>query len=227
MLGGIIVLYRDAFKESGGAFARSAMIWPLPVGILFVLQVGGALLAPLGIIGGLVHFVLSSYLYGAYLYLVGEALSRRAPMTVQDIKESFGHHMREVMNLLFLFWILGLALSMGVSNGQITSTVAFVIMMSVAVLFNPCPEIIHQDRNVGGMEILAKSFRWMSENGPEWVPNLVLTAVVFFVLMELTGVLLGVLICGALIHPWMLFRGALYRGIGGSSRRSRDWQSRF
>jgi hypothetical protein len=227
MIAATWVLYRDALTETGRAFSRSTMVWLLPVAILVVLQIAGALLSMLGLIGGLIHFVAECYLYGAYLYLVGEALSRRRPIKASDLRDALGQNMREVMNLLFLYWILQLALSVATDNGQISSQVSFVIVVAVAVLFNPGPEIIHQERSVGGMDILAKAFRWMSVNGPEWVPNLVGTALVLFALLQLAGPWLGLLICGVLLHPWMLFRGALYRSLGSGTRRSRAWRSRF
>lgn len=227
MIGATIALYRAALRDAGRAFSRSAMVWPLPIAILVALELAGGLLSQLGLIGGLIHFVLQSWLYGAYLFLVGEALNRRTPLKPQDLRDALGERMREVMSLLFLFWILQLALAVAADNGQISGQVFFIILVVVSILFNPGPEIIHQEQSVGGMDILARAFRWMSTNGPEWVPNLVVTALVLYLLLQLAGLWLGLLICGVLLHPWMLFRGALYRAIGDGSRRSRAWRSRF
>jgi hypothetical protein len=227
MFSATLALYRDAAKLTGRALSRSMMVWLLPVIILVVLQLAGMLLSGLSLIGGLILFVLQSYLYGAYLHLVSEALTSRRPLRLTDIKDALGQNMREVMNLLFIYWILQMALSFAVDNGQISASISFVIVIAATVLFNPGPEIIHQERSGGGMEIVVKAFRWMSANGPEWVPNLVLTAGVLYGLNMLGGLLLSLLGIGLLLHPWMLFRGALFVGIGSSSRRSRAWRSKF
>ena len=43
MIAATWVLYRDALTETGRAFSRSTMVWLLPVAILAVLQIAGAL----------------------------------------------------------------------------------------------------------------------------------------------------------------------------------------
>jgi|GEM_PF-2947518 len=228
MISSIILLYRDALTQTGAALARSALMWPLPVVILVLLQLAWVPLGALGIIGGLVHFVLESLLYGAYLYLLGESLSRRTRIKPADLRDAMGRNMREVMSLLFVIWILQLALQMASSNGQISGHVSFVVILAASVLFNPGPEIICHERSLGGgMDILVQSFRWVSSNGPEWLINLVLTAAFIIALGSGNVGILTLIVVGLCLHPWMLFRGAVYRAIGNTSRRSRDWQSRF
>jgi hypothetical protein len=232
MISVTLVLYRDALKEAGRAFSRSTMVWLLPLVILVTLRLVWIPLSLLGVVGlgilaGLLHFVLESWMWGAYLYLVSESFSRRKPLTVSDIRDSLGQNMREVMGLLFVFWILQLALGMALSNGQIGEEVVYAVILGTAILFNPGPEIIHQERSVGSMDILARSFRWMSTNGPEWLPNLILTGLVLFPLVWAQARWDLLIAAGLFLHPWMLFRAALYRGLGQGTRRSRAWRSRF
>jgi len=232
MLGTTLLLYRDAMKEAGRGFGRSAMVWPLPLLILvalklvwFPLSLLGAV--NLGILGGLIHFVLETLLYGAYLFLVGEALSSRRRLGLADIRDSLGRNMRELIGLLFVFWILQIALVVAENNGQISAQVRLATLLGVAILFNPGPEIVHQERSVGSMDILVRAFRWMSSNAPEWLPNLVITAGLVYALDGSRDSWFLLLVCGLVLHPWMLFRGALYRSLGEGSRRTREWRSRF
>ena len=129
------------------------------------------------------------------------------------------------MGIAFLHWIV----SMAFSFGNLPSAVTMVLGIVGFVLFNPWMEVIHSDRVLGSMDILARAFRFMSANGPEWIiPHLLIFALLggFTLVPGSIGSFLA-FGSGVALHPIMVFRGVLYRKLSSGSRRSRAWRSRF
>ncbi len=159
----------------------------------------------------------------AYLNLVRVSLEQQKPLGWAILKDSLGHHCWEVIGVGFVAWIGTMAIQWLGLPGPVILAISLVCF----VLFNPWPEIIYQERTAGTMDILARAARWMTQNGPEWIiPHLLVGALVWGVwsheadsILKLSG--------GILLHPWMVFRGALYRHLNRGSRRSRAWRSQF
>lgn len=225
MIKSTVRLYIEAVAETGAALLRGPFVWLLLLGLPVGIVVLATVLSPLGMIGGFVVGFAAVYLYGAYLYGVGQCVERKKTLGFGIIKESMGHHVWDVMGIAFLHWIL----SLGFQFGSLPSSVPMLVGVVAFVLFNPWPEVIYTDRATGSMDILVRAFRFMQVNGPEWVlPHLVLFALGAGVVM-VPGDLQSVMAFGSglFIHPVMVFRGVLYRKLGTGSRRARAWQSRF
>ena len=224
MIKGTISLYAEVLAETGQALLRGPFVWLFLLVLPVVLSVAGALLSPLGIIGGFIYGFGSVYLIGAYLYGVGQSVSQRTALGVAIVRESMGHHVWDVMGIAFLHWMLSLALQFGTLPDVLPKLIAIVTF----ILFNPWPEVIHSDRAQGSMDILVRAFRFMQSNGPEWVvPHLLFFVLGFGTMMvpgDLSSFVLG---AGLVLHPVMVFRAVLYRKLSSGSRRARAWKSRF
>lgn len=225
MIKSTLALYFDTLRETGNALMRGPFVWLFLLGLPVVITVASIILGPLGIIGGFIIGFGAVYLYGAYLYGVGQSVSRRNALGIGIIRESMGHHVWDVMGIAFLHWILSMALQFGSLPDAIPMLVAVVTF----ILFNPWPEVIHTEPVQGSMDILVRAFRFMQSNGPEWVlPHIVLFAFGFGFTM-VPGDLSSTMALGAgvFLHPVMVFRAVLYRKLVVGSRRSRAWRGRF
>ncbi len=214
-------VYRAAAAAAGGAIVRGPAAWVASLLIFPLLGILGMLVAPLGIIGGFIIGFATAALLGAYLFLVGEALTRKSALGWSVLRESLGHLLWEVMGVMFFAWILQIVL--GAIGAP--SMVVLGLGLALLVMFNPAPEVITQDRAAGTTDTLMRSFRFMTANAPEWIlPHLVLVGICYALAPILAEWWLG---SGVLVHPIMLFRGALYRELATGSRRAREWRSRF
>jgi hypothetical protein len=225
MIKSTLALYVDTLMETGGALMRGPFVWLFLLVLPVVITVASVVLSPLGIIGGFIIGFGAVYLYGAYLYAVGQSVSRRNALGFGIIQESMGHHVWDVMGIAFLHWIMSLALQFGALPDVLPTLIALVTF----ILFNPWPEVIHTERVQGSMDILVRAFRFMQANGPEWViPHIVLFVCGFGFTM-VPGDLAPMMAIGAgvFLHPVMVFRAVLYRKLSSGSRRVRSWQGRF
>jgi len=225
MVQSTLALYGATLKDTAAALMRGPFVWLFLI-VLPALVTGlGILLSPLGIIGGFALGFAVITMFGGYLYAVGQSIDRRTALGVGIIRESMGHHLWDVMGIAFIHWMVSLAFQ----YGNLPSAISTVVSIVGFVLFNPWTEVIHSERVEGSMDILVRAFRFMSANGPEWIiPHLLLFAVMGGLTMA-PGSVDGFLVMGGgfALHPFMVFRGVLYRKLAGSSRRARSWKSQF
>ena len=225
MIRSTIELYASTTKESVEALLRGPFVWLFLILMPALLSVLGLLVSPFGIVGGFVLGFASVALFGAYLYGVGQSIEQRKPLGFGIIRESLGHHLWDVMGIAFLHWIVSVAFSFG----SLPSVLVIVFGLIGFVLFNPWAEVIHSDRVQGSMDILARAFRFMTANGPEWIiPHLLIFALLGGLSLA-PGSISSFLAFGSglALHPIMVFRGVLYRKLSSGSRRSRAWRSQF
>jgi len=217
-------LYASAISDTVGAVLRGPFVWLMLIFMPIVITALAVLVSPLGMIGGFAVGFAAVYLYGAYLYAVGQSIEQSKPLGIGIIRESMGQHVWDVMHVAFLHWIVSLVFGLG----GLPSMVPVLFSVIVFILFNPWPEVIHSEHTSGAMDILVQAFRFMSSNGPEWVfPHLLLIGLGVGLSMIPGGLSpeLG-LGAGVLLHPIMVFRGVLYRKLGSENRRVRAWRGR-
>ena len=82
----------------------AAAVLPLYAGLL---QIGGGLLAPMGMVGGLLLGLLLAFLASSYLSLVSLAVAGRKIGFV-DFRESFLAHFGDVISVMFATWVIQL-----------------------------------------------------------------------------------------------------------------------
>ncbi len=252
MLASTLRLYADAFTDSARAFARSA--WGL--GWLIVSFVGlmlvGVLVRPLGMLGGFVMGLAQAFAAGVYLGCLQDALSVHRPMGWDLVRGNFGRYMWDIVNVLFPLWIvdlvvgyarlplLGTIVAIGIflflnpvpeMIGRVRSGGTELLADAWAFMGRAGPEwLVPQVLFAGGAWALLPGMG---------LDTLVRAAAVFsprMGFMDAGG--LGVQALGgaggvaravglvALVHLAMLFRGALYVRLEGSSRRGRAWAER-
>lgn len=198
-----------------------------------ILTVAGFIVAPLGMLGGMVMALVLAAIVGSYIYLV-EMVVRTSRLTLDDFKRSFQVYFWDVVNVMFLLWLIQLAAGIFAKASGQTAAVLAIVSVAVFVLFNAVPELIYQGR-VGSVALFAASMRFIQENWIEWfIPNFVFGAVVYgtYLLVPLgsgpfdPAVLLIDLVRAFLIFTMMVFRGFLFEGLNSGSRRARMFRSR-
>jgi len=225
MIQNTLRIYAETAAETVAAILRGPFVWLYLLALPIVTMLISVVVSPLGFIGGFIAGFAIIYLYGAYLYAVGQCVERRKSLGFGIIQESMGNHLWDLMGIAFLHFLL----SLGFQFGSLPTFVPTLVAIVTFILFNPWPEVIHSDRASGSMEILVRAFRFMQANGPEWVvPHLLLFALGAGV-MVMPGDLGPAMALGSglVLHPVMVFRGVLYRKLGTGSRRSRAWKSQF
>ncbi len=195
---------RGALADTADSLAKS--VWGLTALVLILpIEVAAALLvSPLGFAGGILLSLLNSLLVGWYLALVGIAVLQRRRVTFADLKDQMGTHIWDVMSVLFIFWIIELALS------QAPGTVHVIYVLVGTLVFNPAPELIYQGRT-NSVGLLQDAASFMQNNWPEWlVAHVVGYAVIVPFYWFLSG---GIDLQGAasilkMFGPWFGFTSA-------------------
>ena len=159
------------------ALRLAVKAWPVAlVVVAYALLMGFAatLLAPLGTIGGFLLGLLEALCISSYLYLLSQAVAG-SRISLADLRRNFASLFIEVIGVLFLLWIAGIAV--GFLARLASERSAFVMAaygLAVAVFLNPVPEIIYQGRSPGrSTELLMASIRFIQQFWIEWfAPNI-------------------------------------------------------
>lgn len=194
----------------------------------------------LGIIGGILIFIISSALISNYLYLLYKIIEYEK-VTLQDFKDGFKPFFRKVVTIViigslssYLFNIILQPMLAGIF-GYVTLNL--VVNLSVIILLNALPESIYQ-KFYEPWETIVYSFNFIKENWLEWfTPNLLFVGIIYLV----TGVLINnifitqfnftvdlspktiiIYIVGQVILSfYMIYRGVLFNELSTSTRRKR------
>ena len=165
MIRSTLHLYASSISDTAKAVLRGPFVWLMLIFMPIAIMSLAVLVSPLGMIGGFVVGFAAVYLYGAYLYAVGQSVEQSGSLGLTIVRERMGEHVWDVMHVAFLHWIVSLVFGLG----GLPSMVPVLFSVIVFILFNPWPEVIHSERTSGAMDILERAFRFMSSNGPEWV----------------------------------------------------------
>jgi hypothetical protein len=226
----------------------AAAVLPLYAGLL---QIAGGLLAPMGMVGGLLLGLLLAFLASSYLTLVALAVAGRK-IGFGDFRASFLAHFGDVISVMFATWIIQLAVSVVARSFGDRGTIIFVLVdLTMVVFFNPVPEMIYlgggRTRSFG---LLMEAGRFITAHWPEWLaPSVVMAAVLlaptgliqhgplamrllaFQSLFSLDGLTTTVNRVPLWLAPFMLifmnwamvFRGLLFTELSFRVRRPRQW----
>ena len=204
-----------------------------PIAYGFVLSAAALLLAPLGIIGGMVLGVVLAACASSGLYLI-ENVVRMSKATLQDFTRGFTVYIWDVLTLAFIFWIpmrLLAQFAFTTPNGPL---LYLAVQILLYVIFNAVPELIYQGR-VSGLALLSASYQFIVENWIEWLlPNLLvgiagylLRSLVYQLVTPLPFFLQYFLVeaaFGLFLTFLMIFRGLLFGELNGTTRRSRVYR---
>ncbi len=127
-----------------------------------------SLIAPLGMIGGLILGGVNALIIGATLSLTEEAIRGGRRLQWQDIPQSVGKYFWEVISVGFMVWFPLLFLEMGLQSNPYQPLIATAVFFLMFVLLNPVPEVIYQSRKGSALEIVQESYEFVLENWIEW-----------------------------------------------------------
>ncbi|MGH7874174.1 MAG: hypothetical protein ACREQO_18385, partial [Candidatus Binatia bacterium] len=188
------------------------------------------LVAPLGIIGGLLIGLATQACLSSGLFLIKNIVeSGRADFN--DFLNGFMVYLWELVRIAFILWIPTMVARAVLGSFPNGALIYLLIQIAAYILLNPVPEFIYQTRS-SGIELLSDGYNFIVENWLEWLaPNILMTIAGYVIvnwLALLTAGLPGFLQLfaipvgfGLCLVYFMVFRGFLFAELHGTSRRSR------
>jgi hypothetical protein len=249
----VLRLYGEVAKL---ALKRAGQSWlaalSIPIyALLFIafVRLLGPVLAPFGMLGGMVIGLFGAACFGGYLSLLALAVAG-SKIRLVDMKNGM-RAVWDVTSVFFVIWMINLVLSFVVrAAGPKGPAVMGVATLAMAIFFNLIPELICHSRN-RSVALLQESAEFVVANPFAWfAPNLVFAAVLLWATGVLSFTSLGEnltmlaniatrfgvlsLIGGsplwmaplliAFVHYVMVFRGLLYLELSSGSSRMRAFR---
>jgi hypothetical protein len=226
-------IYKNALIKTVQLLRANLGIILAPIAYGFILSAAAMLVAPLGIVGGLIMGALFAACASSALYLI-ENVVRMNKASLQDFTRGFTVYIWDVLTLAFIFWIPMRLLAQVAYTTPEGPLLYLGVQILLYVIFNAVPELIYQSR-VSGLALLSASYNFIVENWLEWlVPNL-LVAVAGYLLREFVYGLIAFMPfffqyfllqtgLGLFLTFLMIFRGLLFGELNGTTRRSRVYR---
>jgi hypothetical protein len=228
-------IYSTALKRSLECVGRNWVVSFAPVAYGVGLTIVLSLVAPLGIIGGLLFSIASQACVSSGLYLI-KNMVESGKTDFNDFLNGFTVYIWELITIAFILWIpmrVAEAALATVPNGAL---IFLLIKLGLYILLNPVPELIYQSRTTG-LELIGASYNFIVENWLEWlIPNILLALAGYFLLQAIAPYLFGLptlvslflyaFIIGLGLTYLMTFRGFLFAELHGTTRRSRIYRYR-
>ena len=225
----LLGIYATCLRKSAERAVRHGLIL-LTIFAYVALYYGvGFITAPLGIVGGFILGLVLDACLSSALVMV-ESMVKDQLLSIDDFKRSFGTYFFDVMGVLFVLWIVSLAMTPLRAAGHIWLVMA--VRLSMFILFNPLPELIYAG-GYGTTELFAKAYEFIRDNWIEWfVPNILLGIAIWaFLQIDMVASPVGATILNSIFYAFffyffMIFRGLLFQELHRSSRRMRMFQYR-
>lgn len=220
-LGDTLAMYGRVFRRAAELLGRNWQVALLAAAYVLALGMMGGVLAPLGLVGGIIWTTARAAACGSWLVFV-EQVVRNGRANLRDLPSSFGTYFGDMLNIFFLLFLGQFAL--------LQFPFLFILFLLAALVFlNAVPEIVYLGRS-STMELLAESYRFIGSNWIEWFPpNLALIVVLAAVHALLPPSPLGVvraLGIGFVLAYLFIMRGLLFLELTTSSRRAREFRRR-
>jgi len=223
-------LYGAALGRSWQCLRKNWLVSLAPVVYGIGLTVVGTLVAPLGIIGGMLYSVATQACASSALFLIKNMLDS-GKTDVNDFLSGFTVYIWELITIGFILWIPMRLAAMGFGSAANGALLYFLFKLAIYIVLNAVPELIYQSR-MSGLELIGASYHFIVENWIEWlVPNVLFGVAGFFLLdvfesylFALPGFMqlfLYALVLGVALTYFMTFRGFLFAELHGTTRRSR------
>jgi hypothetical protein len=228
-------MYANALRRSWESVSKNWVVSFAPIAYGIILAVVASIVAPLGIIGGLLFSLASQACVSSGLFLIKQLVDGNQP-NFNDFLNGFTVYLWELLGIAFILWIPLRVLSMGLAGTPNGDLIYLLIKLVLYILLNPVPEFIYQTR-ASGLELISASYNFIVENWIEWLlPNIVLLAVGYFLLEMLEPLLFSLpafvalfiyaFLAGLALTYFMIFRGFLFAQLHGTTRRSRLYRYR-
>jgi hypothetical protein len=226
-------IYATALRRSWESLLKNWVVSFAPWVYAALLSIVALVVAPLGIIGGLIVGLATQACISSGLYLIKNIVeSRRTDL--KDFVNGFTVYLWELLGIAFILWIPMRILAMALASTPNGGLVFALIQVAVFILLNPAPELIYQTRS-SGLGLLRDSYNFVVENWLEWLlPNIVVTVTGYLILNILSAITIGLpsmmqifIIAagmGLCLSYFMIFRGFLFAELYGSTRRSRAYR---
>ena len=226
-------LYAKALRRSWETLLKNWVVSLAPWAYAALLSIVALMVAPLGMIGGLVLGLATQACISSGLYLVKNIVEgRRADF--KDFINGFTVYLWELLGIAFVVWIPMRVLAMALASTPNGGLIFALIQVALYILLNPAPELIYQTRS-SGIGVISDSYNFVVENWLEWLlPNIVLTIAGYWILNILSAMSIGLpsvmqifiiaVGMGLCLSYFMIFRGFLFAELHGSTRRSRAYR---
>lgn len=165
---------KNALKKAGQSFIKHWFI--VPIGIIYFLLLFGVRMGFYLLSGNFIlsrvmsFFVMFVQFFLSVHYLdMLRCIVLNHRLSLQDIKRGFSDRFffSKVVTVNLVFYLAELVLSM-FSEGTLGIVLHLALMVVVAVLFNPVPEVLYQ-RNYNGVMSLRYCVDFMRENWIQWL----------------------------------------------------------
>ncbi len=189
---------------------------------------------PLSIIAGLIGAFLSAAMISNYLYLLYNVINNNK-ITIDDFKQGFTAYIYKVYGVMFVFYMVSLLLRITGLGG-----IYPLLMVLAVVLLNALPETIYQ-KHYDSTTSISYSFEFAKDNVVNWyVSNLIiglllylLTSNLLFMFKFTSGnsifrfINISSIVMQAIGSMIMIYRGHLYSILSNSTKRKREFMSKF
>lgn len=228
-------LYARALKRSLECVRKNWIVSFAPVAYGIILTVVLSLVAPLGIIGGLLFSIASQACASSGLYLI-KNMVESGKADFNDFLNGFTVYIWELITIAFILWIPMRLLAEVLAASPNGALIYLLIKLALYILLNAVPELIYQTRT-SGIELISGSYNFIVENWLEWlIPNILLALAGYYLLEASAPFLFGLpgflslfvysFLIGLGLVYLMTFRGFLFADLHGTTRRSRIYRYR-
>jgi hypothetical protein len=226
-------IYLTSVRRSWESVAKNWIVSFAPLVYGAGLSALAWVVAPRGIVGGLLLGLASQACLSSGLYLI-QNIVQVGKTNFDDFLKGFTVYFWELVRIAFILWIPLWVASQALASVPNGRLIFALIQIALYFFLNPVPEFIYQTRS-SGVELLSASYGFIVENWIEWfIPNIVLT-LAGYLLLYLLGILaaglpgflqvfLVALVFGLCLTYVMVFRGFLFAELNGTNRRSRVYR---
>ena len=226
-------LYTTALCRSWESLLKNWVVSFAPWLYAALLSILAWVVAPLGIIGGLLLGLATQACISSALYLIKNIVeSGRADL--KDFLNGFTVYLWDLLGIAFILWIPMRVLAMALASTPNGGLIFALIQLVIYILLNPAPELIYQTRS-SGLGLINDSYNFIVENWLEWLlPSIVMTVAGYLILIILNAIATGLpsvvqifivaVAIGLCLSYFMIFRGFLFAELHGSTRRSRVYR---
>jgi hypothetical protein len=161
-------LYHQSLLATLHSFRQSWILIPVLLVFALGMVLVTSLIAPLGMVGGLILGAVNALIIGATLSLTEKDIRGGRRLQWQDIHQSMGQYFWDVISIGFMVWFPLMFLEMGLQTNPYQPLIATAVFFLIFVLLNPVPEVIYQSRKGSALEIVQESYEFVLENWIEW-----------------------------------------------------------
>ena len=174
-------IYAAALQKSWQCVAKNWIVSLAPLAYGLIMSVAGLLALPLGFLGGFLLTLASQACLSSGLHLIKNMIAS-GKANVDDFLNGFSAYLWDLLTVALIIWIPMRIAAMALGSVPNGGLIYFLLQVVLYILLNPVPEFIYQTRT-SGLELLTASYNFIVENSLEWLlPNIIITAVGFFLL---------------------------------------------